>query len=182
MTMRTSAGIICCLAVLFAAPTFAQDTAPAPDANTTQRATDDLKAFYADPKTVPPYAQAVTQLLDDNDSVRTAAGKYLAALLVQDIADETAGRAPVKSLQYWGGGQENTATELRKRIARKFAEAGGGDAGLDAAQWLIEKDPVLENQVAGFRFVASTNTPRADAIVRALLASPHHNPEVLISA
>ena len=176
---------ITALAALLASAAFAQDApAPAvpPGTNPSQRATDDLKAYYADPNTVPPFADAIGHLLDSDEAVRTSSGKYLAALLEQAYADQLAGRAPSKSLPFWGGGVENTAVELRKQIAQKFAEAGGGEAGLDAAQWLLDKEPVIENQMSGLSFVAATNTPRAEAMIRALLATPHHNPGVLTGA
>lgn len=178
---------IIALAALLVATASAQDApapapASAPDANIAKRAADDLAAFYSDANTVSPCEKAIAQLKDKDEAARTAAGKYLADLLAQAYADQASGRAPSKSLPYWGGGVENSAEELRKQIAQKLADAGGGDAGLDAAQWLIEKDDDLDNQANGFKYVAATKTPAADAIVRGLLSPPHHNAEVLIGA
>ncbi|HWB58470.1 MAG TPA: hypothetical protein VG733_03220 [Chthoniobacteraceae bacterium] len=177
---RTS---ICCITViasLLAIPSFAQDKTAAPDI--ARRATDDLAAYYGNDGTPPPYAKAISDLQDPFQAARATAGKYLLALLEQARADEISGRAPQKSLPFWGGGVENTAVELRKQIAQKFAGAEGNDDGLDAAQWLIEKDEILENQLDGFKFVASTKTLRANDIIRSLLATPHHNPAVLVAA
>ncbi len=185
--MKTSLRIIHCLTIvslacLFPSLTRGQD-APKPNANATQRAADDLKAYYADSKKVPPFEKEIEDLKESDDDTRSAAGNYLAALLAQALDDEKSGRAPWQSSPAWGGrGSENTAAGLRKQIADGLADAGGEDAGLDAAQWLIDKDPIAENQADGFKYVAATKSPRADGIIRALLATPHHNPQVLIGA
>lgn len=163
--------------------TSAQEPA-APKADLATRATEDLKKFYTDTRhnPPPPYQKAIDQLDDDNEAVRTDAGEYVNALLKQAYADEINGSAPSQSLPFWGGGVENSAIELRKHISGSLGKAKGSDAGLDAAEWLIGKDPVTGDQFNGIKFVCSTKTQRADAIIQSVLAGPHHNPEVLLAA
>src|SRR5689334_14553916 len=120
---------------------------PAGEGPEGKKAFDDLAAFYKDNNAKPPYKKAIEDLKSPNEATRTAAGKYLAALLKQLYADETNGRAPHhKSPFFGGGGATNDGREFRKVLAKDFGEGAAGYAAFDAILWLLNEEKDAKNQ------------------------------------
>jgi hypothetical protein len=57
---------------------------------------------------------------------------------------------------YFGGGSESAAREFRKRAAAQFGEGAKTDEAMDAALWLIDQDPLAENQAAGVKVLRAS--------------------------
>ena len=81
---------------------------PVVDSPAGQRAFDDLAAYYEDNDAVPKYTIPLAHLGSGDEQEREAANAYIFALFKQSLADESNGRAPWRSLPYWGGGQAAT--------------------------------------------------------------------------
>jgi hypothetical protein len=170
--------LACALAILPALTGSAQDP-PSPAA---QRAVKEIATFYQDEKTLPSFEAAIADLATQDAARRTEAGQFLQALLERLFDDEEHGRAPVVRLPFFGGGAQNAARELRKKIAEALGKTARGDEALAPAAWLIDREGLAESALAGFQVVARTRTPAADALVQKLLATPHPNARLLQQA
>ena len=147
-----------------------------------KQAFDDLGGYYRDGKKEPPYREALKELVSREEAKRTRAGRYLAALLRQMLADESNGRAPWRRTPFWGGGSTCRARELRKAVAEAFGKQAQGAAALEAALWLIEQEKLPDNQAHGMEALMRIRAPEATAVLKQLLARPHPNESVTVRA
>jgi hypothetical protein len=169
-----------CLALVASAHAAArfQPAAAGPEG---QRAFDDLARHYAG-KGKPPYAQALTDLGAADPARRERAGRYLAALLRQALADEASGRGPCRPTPFFGGAPVCDARELRKELAAAFGKSAAGPAALEAARFLLSEEKLAENQPAGLQALLRIRDPRVGEVLRQVLAAPHPNAAVLTQA
>jgi hypothetical protein len=164
-----------------AAPALARNDAPVMPGPEAKRAFDELTALYQG-KGKPPYEAALKELGSADAGRRERAGRYLHALLAQAYADDIGGRGPCRRTPFWGGGAVCDAREIRKEVALAFGRGARGAAALDAALWLVREEKVADNQAAGMQVIARVESPRVEAIVRALVAPPHPSADVLRQA
>jgi hypothetical protein len=145
-----------------------------------QQAYDDLTALYGEGHREPDLSGAIQKLNSADAAARSAAGQYVLALLRQSLADESNGRAEWRRLPFFGGGSESAAREFRKRAAAQFGEGAKTDEATDAALWLIDQDPLAENQAAGVKVLRRLRSPAAVKVYAKLLSPAHHNAEVVV--
>ncbi|MBI4613852.1 MAG: hypothetical protein HY720_09600 [Planctomycetes bacterium] len=154
------------LAALSPLPAASPQETPGPEE---RRAFTDLALYYENEEKVPPYAKAIGDLGSEDAETRRAAGEYLRALLAQSLADETNGRAPWRSLPYWGGGSESPARKIREALAKAMAEGARGEEAIAAAAWLLEEEPLVEGRTAGAEALARIEGPGVAPVVRRVL-------------
>jgi hypothetical protein len=154
---------------------------PASDGPDGRRAFDDLAAYYENAQRTPDVGKALSDLRAADPAQRSAAGRYLLALFRQSFADERNGRARWRALPFFGGGSENPAREFRKRAAAQFGDAADGEAAIDPAQWLINKDRLAESAAAGVKALCRVRSPQVTAAFRALLSPAHPNSAVAVA-
>jgi len=94
----------------------------------------ELQAYYEQGKT-PSWADAVKNLSGEAREQRTAAAKYLVALLEQAQADEQSDKAPWRATPFWSSSGENPARNLRQHIAEDLAKAPASPATLTVVHW-----------------------------------------------
>ena len=174
------------LSLLFAGVALADGAADKPvvEGPEGKRAFDDLATFYArdrNGEAVPPFSRAL-RLLESSPfpAERAQQGKYLLALAAQSLADESNGRVRWQPSFAWGGGMESRARELRGWLAHAVAERTTAVEALDLALWLIEHDPLTENQRLGAGLLCRIDAPKTEEAIGRLLAGPHPNPSVLV--
>lgn len=162
-----------------AAPSATQPAHPGPEG---QRAFDALAAYYNKGADAPQIKELLKQLRSDNPAQRRSTGQFLLALLKQSLADERNGRAEWRALPFWGGGSESDARKFRITTAQMLAEGSLGEDALDAVLWLIDDDPLVENQRSGIRALRGMPSARIVESYRKLLSTPHPNAEVVVGA
>jgi len=167
--------------VLAASVSAAAEVQPAMEGPEGRRAFDDLASFYQDATHVPPYREALSQLGASDEAVRRGAGQYLLALIRQSVADESNGRAPWKSLPFFGGGAECAAIEFRKTMVADFGVRACTVEALPAALWLVEEDALVSSQIAGVDVLCAVKDPASEALFSAILARPHPNEAVTVA-
>ena len=127
------------------------------------------------------YGQAINALESPFAAERERQARYILAVAAQSLADESNGRCKWKQSVAWGGGMESKTRELRGYLAKAFAEVATAAEALDVALWLINNDPIVENQCLGGRALCQNESPRVESVFRRLLAQPHTNQSVLVN-
>ena len=74
---------------------------------------------------------------------------------------------------------ESDARDVRRWAVYPLTRTTAPEAQ-DVAVWLIDHDPVFENQSLGARVLCQINSAQKDAIFRRLLAQPHPNESVVV--
>jgi hypothetical protein len=168
---------------LFLPPrTEAAEPKPVVEGDQGRKAFNDLAAYYADNTKIPPFAAAITDLKSDDEKKRVAAGDYLFALFKQSFADEDNGRSVWRKTPYFGGGTVNDAREFRKQLGVAFGEKAAGDGAVAATRWLLDEERLPDNQKAGALALARLEGPKSVELLKALVAPPHSNVEVVTLA
>jgi hypothetical protein len=168
------------LVLLIAAVSAGAKVLPAGEGVAGQRAFDDLTTLYKDEKKVPPYEDALAQLVATDEAVRRRAGEYLLALFKQSKADESNGRTSWSGLPGFGQLPDCTATAFREHLAEDFGAQARGVEALPAALWLIDEERVPKNQAAGICALRAVKDPASAAVFARLLAQPHPNADVTV--
>ncbi|MHB1036169.1 MAG: hypothetical protein ACYC35_18070 [Pirellulales bacterium] len=148
------------------------------------RAFADLERYYRDHDAERPLAQATGDLKSADAVKRRAAGKYMHALLVQSWADESNGRGTWQrqGLPAWGSEPESDTRGFRRSVAEQVGTQVNSPEVLDAALWLVEQDPDVENQKHGVTLLFRIQPPCSVEVVRKLLSPPHPCQTVLLAA
>ena len=136
--------VVCILsAFAFASGTFAAGSSstiePVDRSNEWVKAFADLATFYENDQKTPPYQDSLARLNAPGASGDLAA-RYILALCMQSLADETNGRGHWKATPFWGEGARSPAHEFRKKLITDFCRSGCGDRALDIALWLVKND------------------------------------------
>ncbi len=159
----------------------AQATKPVIEGPEGKRAFDDLAVYYRGNNRMPPIDNKIWELQSTKAATRAAVGKYLLALLAQSLADETNGRGNWQRSIAWGGGADSDARSFRSFLAKKLAGQTTAAEALDAAEWLLDRDDVAENQTHGVTLLCRINSPQVENVFRRLLAKPHPNQSVIVA-
>ena len=148
-----------------------------------QRAFDELGQLWADKKRADRLFQFHREGFPDLESadpaVRASEGKYLLALLAQSLADESNGRIPWKA-SAWRSSDDFGPREFRRDLAQPLSFRVTAPEVFDAAVWLIDHDPEIDNQLFGVETLCHIHLPEQIPIFRRLLAAPHPNEAVLL--
>ena len=167
-------GLLACTAILCVVnPALAQ--MPSADVAT------ELKAYY-EKGTTPPWAEAIKNLTAEKSDQRTAAAKYLNALLTQVQSDEFSGKASWRATPYWGSRGENPALDLRKQIADELAKAKASPATLTVLRWYLDHEKVPRFQDVAVHVLDNVKGKEADEFCLTLLQPVHENSVVAVTA
>jgi hypothetical protein len=172
--MRLTTAVL--LPVFFAAVSAPASPGAAPEV------AEELRGYYRDGKTEPPWRAAVGNLASTDGPQRHAAATYLRDLLDQALKDELAGAAPWRATPFWGSSGQNPARELRKSIAAALAKAPAAPAALTVASWFLDQEKLARLQVTVLDAVTKVEGEQADALLLGLAARPHRNAAVVAAS
>lgn len=155
---------------------------PVMDGPEGRRAFDELAKCYASNKGWRDYKPALADLKSRDASTAQRAGNYILALLEQSFADESNGRASWNPTPFANAGPDNKANDFRRTLAGDFGAAASSEGALAAALWLIEKDPLDDNEEAGMRVLPRIHSDAADNALGRIIEEVHPNREILATA
>jgi hypothetical protein len=156
-----------------------QPVAPGPEG---QRAFDDLAKAYANSHGAFDDKVALTDLDSSDPVIARRGGNYLLALFEQTFADETNGLTENRPAPFFGESEYNRALAFRNALVKDFGASASTEAALPAALWLIENDPLADNEETGAQALAHIHTEGANAAIAKIISEIHPNQEVLLIA
>lgn len=137
-------------------------------------AADDLKRYYADSKSEPPWKDAISALSSSDAKRASEAASYLRALLKQALQDEASGTAPWRATPFWGSSGENPARILRERILSTLAAGAVSESALSVLRYYLEEEPMPALQEKAAKALSPLSSKEA-ASLRSSLVSTHEN-------
>jgi hypothetical protein len=158
----------------------ATNPAPAQPADNAAIAKE-LQKYY-EKGTAPPWADAIKNLTAAKPDQRSAAAKYLVALLDQAQIDELSGKAPWRATPFWGSRGENPAQNLRRQIADELAKAPASAETLTVIRWYLDHEKVARFQQAILPALGQVKGKEGDDFCLGLVRPPHENSVVVLAA
>jgi hypothetical protein len=137
---------------------------------------EELGRYYEGKGKAPPWPAAVDLLFDENAEKASKAGRYLAELAAQVLADETSGASRWHATPYWGSEGENEARKLREFMILSIAPEAKKEgfihpvAAVPVLEWFIRKEPVVDHRMRSMEVLVKLEGKEADALVQSLAA------------
>jgi hypothetical protein len=141
----------------------------------------ELQAYYAN-RAEPKWKDAIKRLTAESSEQRARAVRYLIALLDQAQNDEIAGNVPWFGTPFFGGGGENHAHVLRKRIADEMAKSSPSPESLSVIRWFLERGKSASLQQQVMEPLKKGDGVEADRFCLSLLSPAHENAAVVLAA
>jgi hypothetical protein len=146
------------------------------------RAFEDLERIYRKQSEQLDLDPVWKELAGAEGAARQRAADYALALFKQIHEDLRNGRSEWVATPFWGGGAENVARDLQKRLAEEFASRASGDESAAVAAWLLDREFDDDLQQAAARAVYRIETAQGSALVGKLIRNRHPNATVLRTA